>query len=590
MESLKARGTSLRTWAGILILALAPGIAAAQSTEQEKKTKTPPPQEKSKQAPPPKQAARPKQAPPRNSEQTQKSRPPAKTPPPQTQQQNQQQSQRQTQQQNQQRARQQTQQQNRQQTAGNTSGNAKARANAGANTRTGNPNARQNRESSNAAGRTGGRDRGSSNASNSGAGQPRPSARPFTPPAGASHQARQDGGHEYSRGDQRWQTNSQGQLTHYSAPGREARFAPSGRVRYVHDDRHGITVRESVRGGRVVETVRPGGVRVVSYGPRRGFVQAPIALRPGFVQRTYVVNNVRYTRVYHTYAYRNVTIVRYVPAVYYAPAFYGWAYRPWGPRVVFAWGWGGAPWYGFYGYYFAPAPYYPSAAFWLTDYLIAENLRLAYENRQLANEAAEARAEADEARQENESSALTPEVKQQIADEVQRQLQEQQSSSGGVQPTSDLEGLPPALDPNQRTFIVSSSMDVDLAGQSCSLTAGDILTRLDDQPDSDGAVQVMVSSSKRGDCRIGAKPRIQVSDLQEMHNDFRAQMDQGLETLSANQGKGGLPSGPAANPRPVAAGQAAPDASADSQLQKQQQDANDAVEEVKKVPVSGPGN
>jgi hypothetical protein len=35
-----------------------------------------------------------------------------------------------------------------------------------------------------------------------------------------------------------------------------------------------------------------------------------------------------------------------------------------------------------------------------------------------------------------------------------------------------------------------------------------------------------------------------------MHNDFRQQIDAGLATLSEQQGKGGLPKAPAADPKP----------------------------------------
>ena len=41
-------------------------------------------------------------------------------------------------------------------------------------------------------------------------------------------------------------------------------------------------------------------------------------------------------------------------------------------------GWGAAPWYGYYGAYFRPYPVYPSAAYWLTDYMVAASLQEAY--------------------------------------------------------------------------------------------------------------------------------------------------------------------------------------------------------------------
>ena len=66
--------------------------------------------------------------------------------------------------------------------------------------------------------------------------------------------------------------------------------------------------------------------------------------------------------------------------------------------------------------YFAPYPVYPSAAFWLTDYMISPDLQTAYA----------AHAEAGEVAGGPEAAGgqpiLTPDVKQQIADEVKAQL------------------------------------------------------------------------------------------------------------------------------------------------------------------------
>jgi hypothetical protein len=83
--------------------------------------------------------------------------------------------------------------------------------------------------------------------------------------------------------------------------------------------------------------------------------------------------------VYRGYSFKGRTYYGYQPAVYYHPAFYGWASSPWTGPVSFgaaAWGWAGAPWYGYYG--FTPYPLYAGPAFWLTDYLVAANLQAAY--------------------------------------------------------------------------------------------------------------------------------------------------------------------------------------------------------------------
>ena len=54
--------------------------------------------------------------------------------------------------------------------------------------------------------------------------------------------------------------------------------------------------------------------------------------------------------------YRGMYLNVYAPGLYYSPCFYGWAYNPWAMPIAFGWGWGGSPWFGYYGYYFAPYP------------------------------------------------------------------------------------------------------------------------------------------------------------------------------------------------------------------------------------------
>ena len=69
-------------------------------------------------------------------------------------------------------------------------------------------------------------------------------------------------------------------------------------------------------------------------------------------------------------------------------------------------------------------------------------------------------------------------------------------------------------------------------------------------------------------------------DLQEMHNHLREQVDDGMAQLSRNQGKGGLPSGPAGNPQANPDGQAQPDTSVQNDLNQQQQQADQTEQQV----------
>jgi hypothetical protein len=420
--------------------------------------------------------------------------------------------------------------------------------------------------------------------------------------------------------------------------GTEAHFDPHGKVSAIKTA-SGMTIVHSPSGGRHIVTEHRDArghleSRVVSTGPNRGFAEHAVQ-RSGheYMHRTYVREGRTYTTVSRGYYYHGSIYYHYVPAYYFAPAYYGWGYGPWGQPIAYTgWGWGDSPWYGSSGYYFAPYPVYPSAAFWLADYLIAENLKASYEAQAAANaaaanvnaaaanadaaaanaNAAAANADAAAAQQGSQggAAALTPEVKEMIAEEVKAQLAAEQAaaqlaadqaaaqnaSATGLavpqQSIADSYRAPAALDPNRRVFLVSSHLEVSVNDQPCILRPGDVLNRTETVPDNDNTVAVYVLKSQKSDCAAGTTLRIQVADLQEMHNHLREQMDAGLRTLADNQGKNGLPSAPAgASPHVNADGTAAPDdaAAIGAQLNQQQQEAEQAETEVQQAaPPSGP--
>jgi len=368
----------------------------------------------------------------------------------------------------------------------------------------------------------------------------------------------------------------------------EAHYGHDGTVRSAHFDRPGgaqMNVRRGMYGERHIETIRSDHSRVVSYGPRAGYVERPF--RQGYVSRTYVYGGRSYVHVYRSYYFRGVAFYGYVPAVYYHPLFYGWAYNPWPAPIVWGWGWRGNPWFGFYAGYFAPAPVYPTASLWLTDYLLAENLRLAYENRQAALQAQQYEPPPPVPADPNGAVMLSPAVKQAIAEEVRLQIEAERAAANqpapppnAVAPTSNL--APAALDPKQRIFVVSTPFAANSAGQECGLTSGDIIVRTSDTMSAQNTVSVSVLSSKPGDCPMNAMADVEVAALQEMHNQFQDQVDSGLKTMADNQGRNGMPSGPPPNPRQSPDGQAPADSAANvsSALSQQQLDANQALQEA----------
>ena len=158
-----------------------------------------------------------------------------------------------------------------------------------------------------------------------------------------------------------------------------ARMDGRGRVTSIRD-KSGNTISRGPGGERRVETVRADRSRVVSLGHHGGYVERSFD-RGGhqYMRRTYVVGGRTYVRVYRGHYYDGVPYFVYVPPYYYTQAYYGWIYNPWPRPIYYTWGWYGSPWYRPYRYYFVPYPAYPYASLWLTDYLLAENLRLAYE-------------------------------------------------------------------------------------------------------------------------------------------------------------------------------------------------------------------
>jgi hypothetical protein len=136
--------------------------------------------------------------------------------------------------------------------------------------------------------------------------------------------------------------------------------------------------------------------------------------------------------------------------------------------------------------------------------------------------------------------------------------------------------VPDALNPAERVFVVASNLDVTApgSGQECSLTPGDVVMRLADTPDDNQNVTASVQSSKKADCATGQTVAIGVQDLQEMHNQFREQLDAGLKTLADKGGTGGLPKAPDTATTGGEVPPPTPDSAAADQLQAQQQQAD----------------
>jgi hypothetical protein len=299
-----------------------------------------------------------------------------------------------------------------------------------------------------------------------------------------------------------------------------------------------------------------------------------------YASRSYYYNGASYNYYYGNYYYHGLYVNPYYPSYYYAPAYYGWAYNPWVAPVPYAWGWGGNPWYGYYGAYFTPYPVYPSAAFWLTDYIVAASLQAAYN--------AQAAALANVA-------PMSTDVKQLVADEVKRQLAlenaEAQNAQKNVDPDPASSSIQRALtDGTAHVFVAGSDLDVvDSAGNECAVSEGDAL-QLNGQTAADAqAANLVVLSSKGGkECPKGDLVSVGLEDLQEMQNHMRETIGLGMKELQEKGGKGGLPAAPAAAKNTIKSGVASqappPDTNVQAEINQESQQADQAEREAGEAP------
>jgi hypothetical protein len=136
----------------------------------------------------------------------------------------------------------------------------------------------------------------------------------------------------------------------------------------------------------------------------------------------------------------------------------------------------------------------------------------------------------------SDSGPLSPQAVRDIVEQVKKAWsgpsEAPELTDGQVQAP---QAPPPALDPALRTFIVDSDLAALANGRECTLTGGDVLTRLTDTPDADQTVKVSIAASKKGDCAPGQTVAVKVDDLQEMHNRFREQIDEGLRELEKKE-------------------------------------------------------
>jgi hypothetical protein len=186
---------------------------------------------------------------------------------------------------------------------------------------------------------------------------------------------------------------------------------------------------------------------------------------------------------------------------------------------------------------------------------------------------------------------LTPDVQQQVANEVKNQVSLENSEAAqnaqGQTPDPASSGIARLLGDGQpHVFVVDNPIDVvDASGTECAMSSGDVLKLAMPPGPTDTTASLQVLASNVNECAVSDSVAVSFDDLQEMQNHMRQMIDQGLDTIQQNQGQPGIPAAPpaaAAAPAPAAFAQLAPppDPNATNEVNQQTQQANQAVANV----------
>jgi hypothetical protein len=442
------------------------------------------------------------------------------------------------------------------------------------------------------------------------------------PPNSTSGEAKPGGEHAPASSSFSGHPAPAGSHEMHAANGAAVRTRADGSRSDIHDAKRGMDIHHGLNGSRRVSVERADHSRIVADRGGHGYVQHPYMFHGHeFGHRTYFEHGRAYDRFYGRYGWRGGYLDVYAPARFYPYGFYGYAYAPWAAPVPYAWGWGGAPWYGYYGAFYAPYPVYPAPAFWLADFVIAASLQAAYAAQ--TQGAAELSPTPSSPPGLLEASVwlserlvgpamadakpvMTPEVKEMVANEIKALVQEEGTEAQANAAHQDADPGKSSVvqllsDNRPHVFVAGSDLDlVGTSGQECAFTQGDVLKVMSPPPASGTTETATVVASKGSakECTTSTSITVAVSDLQDMYNHMREQVDDGLGELQTKQGKSGLPAAPAsATGAPAkadfAAGAPPPDADAGKQISAQASQADqaesEAVADASAAPAGGSG-
>ena len=364
-----------------------------------------------------------------------------------------------------------------------------------------------------------------------------------------------------------------------AADGSQRIYANNGALRSV--SANGMKIQHGPGNARVISAMHPDGSRATVMPGGGGWVQHPFSYRGAqYARRSYSAGYGSNDRYYRIYPWRGVNLSIYRPVRYYPASYYWWLGNPWGGGFSFSWGWGAAPWYGYYGGAFTPYSTYSSPAMWLTDYTLGDSMNSAYQQDQ-ADGSANGQAPAINPMPDTVQESVNKEIE---IDAGTLQQENQQETSGDTL-SAPAGSLAQVLSSNQpRTFVAGAKlMLVDSNGNECALTPGDVVQYAPGGAlAGTTAVNVQVTWSKDGrDCATGSTVTVAYDDLQEMQNHMLGTVDQGIDQMRGAQTAGKLPQTPQglrANPTSNGFAAVAPgaDTNVQSELDSQSRDADKA--------------
>jgi hypothetical protein len=362
--------------------------------------------------------------------------------------------------------------------------------------------------------------------------------------------------------------------------GNIVRTAADGSVLDVRNPRYGMTIHHGLDGSRRILVEQPDGSRIFAAARGVPYVQHPYIFQArAFDHRTFYDRGQLTHQFYRPYNFGGTTLDAYAPQRFYSGGAYQWATSRYRVPLVPSWNYvsTSAPWYSYYRSYFTPESSYTSPLAWLTDFALATSLITAYDtHRPTASQPASAPAApappaSPAAAAATTSPAITPEVKEMVADEVGRQVKQESAEARASAQNKELPegagGIVQELNEREpHVFVVATDLDlVDPAGRRCVMSEGDVVQVISAANRETSTAQAVMLAGKGGvECARAAQVEIALADLQEMQNHMRETIDQGMAATSVGRNADTVTPG-------YAAAAPAPDANAAHEIEQQQQ-------------------